>query len=514
MVDSVAPLKGLSTPGETSGQILRDRRSEAPATILLVDDKSENLIALESILQEPGRRLLRATSGSQALGLLLKENVALILLDVRMPGMDGLETAQLIRKRTKDRHTPIIFLTAADTTPEEVEQAYSAGAVDYVFKPFAPEILRSKVQVFIELFRKTEELRESEEHIRLMVEGVRDYSISMLDAQGMVVSWNHGGERLFGYSAQEIIGRSLSMTYPQDDAGRGLYDESLKAAERNGRSIYEGRRIRKDGTEFWAQTVTTALRETNGRLRGFSRLTHDTTERRQSEEELRRSNAELQEFAYVASHDLQEPLRAVAGCVQLLKKRYAQAIDSKADEYINHAVAGVNRMQNLIEDLLTYSRLGRREQSYTMTDCTKLLDDVRNDLRASIEESGAQITADPLPAILADSVQLQQLLQNLLSNAIKFRRGKPEIHVSARQQQNEWVFSVRDNGIGIDPQYFERIFAIFQRLHTRSAYPGTGMGLAICRKIVERHGGKIWVESEPGKGSTFLFSIPDRRSSK
>lgn len=227
---------------------------------------------------------------------------------------------------------------------------------------------------------------------------------------------------------------------------------------------------------------------------------------------LARSNAELEQFAYVASHDLQEPLRAVAGCVQLLQQRYQGQLNARADELIAHAVEGATRMQALINDLLAYSRVDRRDEPLKSTDCTLVVKEVLANLQVAIRESGAVITYGTLPTILADPLQMSQVFQNLLSNAIKYRSERqPEIHVEATCTEGEWCFSVHDNGLGIEPQYRERIFAIFQRLHTRREYPGTGIGLAICKKIIERHGGRIWVESEPGRGSTFSFTIPNRR---
>lgn len=231
----------------------------------------------------------------------------------------------------------------------------------------------------------------------------------------------------------------------------------------------------------------------------------------QSVAELGRSNAELQQFAYVASHDLQEPLRMVSSYTQLLAKRYKGKLDADADDFIAFAVDGASRMQRLIQDLLAYSRVSTRGFDRRRTHMENALEQATDNLRLAVKEAGAVVTHDQLPAVMADERQLTQLFQNLLGNAIKFRGEEPPlIHVSAKRLDNDWVFSVQDNGIGIDPQYADRIFIIFQRLHNREEYPGTGIGLAICRRIVERHGGRIWVESAPGKGATFSFTLPDK----
>jgi len=249
---------------------------------------------------------------------------------------------------------------------------------------------------------------------------------------------------------------------------------------------------------------------------GILGVSRDITERKRVEVErerllsdLERSNAELQQFARVASHDLQEPLRMVASYTQLLEKRYKGNLDADADEFIAYAVDGALRMQNMIESLLNYSRVGSHGKPFEPTESESAFEKAMVNLKLAIDESGAGVTHDPLPRVMADEAQLIQLFQNLLGNAIKFYvKEQPRIHVSAKQDKNEYLFSVSDNGIGMNPEYFDRIFVIFQRLHGREEYPGTGMGLSICKRIVERHGGRIWVESQPGEGSTFYFTIP------
>ena len=221
------------------------------------------------------------------------------------------------------------------------------------------------------------------------------------------------------------------------------------------------------------------------------------------------SNEELEQFAYISSHDLQEPLRMITSYLQLLQRRYQGNLDEKADKYIHFAIDGAARMQNLIIDLLEYSRVSTGNNELEIIDCEFILNQVLSDLKAVIKENNAIISHDPLPEVMADPTQMVQVFQNLILNGIKFHGEEaPKIHIAAEKKAIEWVFSVQDNGIGIDPQYSERIFEIFKRLNSREKYPGTGIGLAICKRIVERHGGRIWVESELGKGSTFYFTLP------
>jgi light-regulated signal transduction histidine kinase (bacteriophytochrome) len=275
----------------------------------------------------------------------------------------------------------------------------------------------------------------------------------------------------------------------------------------------------RDGDYRWFLSRAVPIRDLEGTVSRWFGTNTDITERKKSEEqllktvgELKRSNDELQQFAYVASHDLQEPLRMVASYTQLLAKRYKGRLDSEADEFIAYAVDGANRMQGLIQDLLAYSRAGINGKVLREISTENALKEALTNLRAMIEESGAVVTHDSLPAITTDDTQLAQVFQNLVGNAIKYHSAEvPHVHVSATKNGGkEWIFSVRDNGLGISPQYFERIFILFQRLHGRTEFKGTGIGLAICKKILERLGGRIWVESEPEKGSTFYFALPER----
>jgi signal transduction histidine kinase len=261
----------------------------------------------------------------------------------------------------------------------------------------------------------------------------------------------------------------------------------------------------KDGLTRLPEVVRRALREKHERT-----LRHRVEEDLAKKvDELARSNADLEQFAYVASHDLQEPLRMVTAYTQLLGERYKGRLDENADKFIGYASEGATRMQVLIQDLLAFSRVGRKETAYTSVDCNAVMEEVRQTLTSTIEESSAVVTSANLPSVWADRTQMAQVFQNLIGNGIKFRgKEPPVISVLAEKTEQHWLFSVSDNGIGIAPEYTENVFVVFQRLHARSEYPGNGIGLAICKKIVERYGGKIWVESQPGSGSSFKFTMP------
>lgn len=373
---------------------------------------------------------------------------------------------------------------------------------------------RGAVAAFIDI---SDRVAAEEERRRLtaILEATSDL-VSFSDPSGKILYLNAAAREALGIPADaDLQELNLAQAYPPE-ARHIIEEEAMPVAASKGswrgETVIRSRR----GQRTPVSEVLIAHKDDSGEIRYFSTVARDITERKLAEEslkrvaqELARSNAELEQFAYVASHDLQEPLRMITGYLQLISRRYKGQIDKDADEFIDYAVEGSRRMQQLITDLLAYSRVGTRGKALQPTELGRVLESALANLRHAVESSGAAVTSEPLPVVQGDSVQLIQLLQNLIGNAIKFRRNgiPPRIHVSAQEEDGTWHVRVQDNGIGMDRQYWQRVFIIFQRLHTRESYPGTGIGLAICQKIVERHGGRIWVESESGAGSTFHFTL-------
>ena len=359
-------------------------------------------------------------------------------------------------------------------------------------------------------------LSQMEGRYRGLLEAAPDAMV-VVNQSGEIVLLNVQAEKQFGYRRDELLGQKVTNIIPIGFAERLIADDLRSAEDASAQQIGTGIELvaeRRDGTEFPIEIMLSPLISAEGTLvtaaiRDISVRKKAAVVLQQKVDELKRSNEELGQFAYIASHDLQEPLRMVASYTQLLSRRYKGKLDADADEFIAFAVDGASRMQRLIQDLLAFSRVGSKGRDLLETSSEDALEQALVNLRGAIESSSAVVTHDPLPAVLADEMQLIQLFQNLVGNAIKYHKpGVPHVHVSAAKNGgNHWDFSIKDDGLGIDPQYFERIFGMFQRLHKRDEFAGTGIGLAICKKIVERHGGSISVESQLGHGSTFHFAL-------
>ena len=367
----------------------------------------------------------------------------------------------------------------------------------------------------IELEMQNEELRASRKELEQLHEKYYDlYNFApvgyfTIDLSSNITEVNTTGADLLGFTKDYLLSKNRFGWYIAPKYVQSFLNH-LKGAYNTGeRQTFESGFIRKNGVIFYAQVEM--LPQYNHEVQ-MKIAVVDITERKRVEDELKRSNDELQQFAYVASHDLQEPLRTISSFTQLLERRYQNKIDKDADEFIGYVVDAAQRMQQMILDLLEYSRIATKEGEFKKINATDALEDALFYLKGLIEDCNVEVNYEKLPVVTADKVQLTKVFQNIISNAIKFSKPNepPKIQISAKkdEEHNEYIFSVQDNGIGMEPQYAERIFTIFQRLHTMEEYKGTGIGLSIVRRIIERHGGRVWVESEPEIGSTFYFTIP------
>ena len=632
-----------------------DKAAVPQASILLVDDSPANLLALRVVLEGLGHRLVEVTSGEEALRHVKTDKFAVILLDLYMPGMDGFETAALIRETESDRHTPIIFITAEDIARGQLEKAYRLGAIDFLTKPVQPVILQAKVRSFVDLFiekqrvkmeaeqlqllvdgttdyamfmldpdghiatwnsgaallkgyksheiigqhfsrfypeeaiasgwpqyeletasregrfedegwrlrkdgtrfwanvvitalrteqgqlrgfskitrdltrrRRVEEaLRQSEERFRLLVEGVRDYAIFLLDPQGLVASWNSGAQRLKQYTATEIIGKHFSIFYPAEVSRSGWPAHELEVAKAEGRFEDEGWRVRKDGTQFWANVVITALRSDSGELRGFSKITRDMTERKRAEENARRlveiaaakrlaedHARQLREFLATLAHELRNPLAPINNSLEILK---LPGVDHNTTQQMHGVLERqVQHLVRLVDDLLDVSRVmqGKIELRSEPVELAAVIARAIETAKPLIEAQGHRLTVELGEASLllhADPVRLIQVFGNLINNAAKYAEPEANIWVLAQREGDEAIISVRDSGIGIAADMLPHIFELFtQADHASSkAQGGLGIGLTLVKNLVELHRGSIEAHSAGlGKGSEFIVRLP------
>jgi PAS domain S-box-containing protein len=511
-----------------------DVKSTTKTNVLVVDDRPDGLLALEAALSSENYNLVKADSGQQALEFILYYDFAVILLDVQMPELDGFETAKLIRQNYRSRSTPIIFVTAISKEIWHINQGYENGAVDYIFKPLDPFVLRSKVGIFVELFNKNlqikhqaaqlakMELREKERQmLELKQESLRRF-VNLADAvphiiikiqpDGKVEYFNRRWYEYTGMSDRDEI--DWAHVIHASDKIKFFRVCLITQRKKLLASQVEVRLRREDDSSYRWHLIRIVAEVKAGEIIGWIGTCTDIDNIKKAEErfrllseELNRSNNELEQFAFVASHDLQEPLKIVNSYMDLLDYKYKNKLDSNAQEIIGFAKEGAQQAQKLIRDLLEYARVGMKQKAYDKVNFQSVLEKAISNISLLVQDRSAQITYEGLPTLVADEIQMVQLFQNLLSNSLKYCEKTPKVHIKAERKGREWIFSFRDNGIGIDEKYFDRIFVIFQRLHLLNKYQGTGIGLSICKKIVEKHSGKIWVESQLNTGTIFYFSI-------
>jgi PAS domain S-box-containing protein len=511
-------------------------RAEVRANILVVNDRPEQLVALGTVLAALQENVVMAKSGEEALRQLLHHEFAVVLLDVHMPGMDGFETASLIRQRKSSRSTPIIFVTAHGQGDAQVARSYALGAVDYIQTPIVPEILRTKVGVFVELYKKSEELRlvtEAEHHRQLDVaqekleaETKRNLffvlSIDLLAVAGFdgyFKQTNPAWEKALGFTDEELKAKAFyEFAHPEDQAATQEQLEKLKAG--TAITYFENRFCCQDGHYKWLGW-TAAPFAADQLVYIFAR---DITERKMTEVQIRTLNQklqahvnevtainqELETFSYSISHDLRAPLRSMQGFAQMLAAEYGHLLPEPGQEFTNRIVDSARQMDQLLRDLLEYSRLSQSEIKNQPVDPELMVNEVLDSLRSEIHDKHAEIEVQhPLASLVAHASTLKQILTNLIANALKFvEPGKtPHIRIFTEAHNGTVRLWVEDNGIGISSDQHDKIFGLFQRLHTAEAYPGTGIGLAIVRKSAQRMGGRSGVESTPGKGSRFWLEL-------
>lgn len=511
--------------------------------ILIVDDRDDKLLALEAVITSLNQNIIKARSGKEALRQLLQNEFAVILLDVAMPGMDGFETASLIRKRPQTEHTPIIFVTSMNNREANITTGYSLGAVDYILTPIVPDVLRTKVAVFVELYKKTEHIKlqgerlreieeaehkrqlgEAQDRLELETQRNRFFTLSIdllaiADFNGYMLQLNPTWEKTLGFSETELKAKSgLDMVHGED---HGAMAEKMKELKEGKTVYFEGRYCCKNGSYRWlgwtaAPFLSESLiyifaRDITSRKQAENEIQTLNSQLKQRVTELTEINSELEAFSYSISHDLRAPLRSMQGFAHALYHEYGKHLDENGREFARRIVHSSMYMDTLLHDLLDYSRLTRAELEPTTVMLETVLNEILAQSAKDIEDRKAQFNIErPLLSVRAHLPTVRQILSNLVSNSLKFvEEGKtPQVRIWTEKNGNYVRLSIHDNGIGIAEEHHRRIFNLFERLHTSQEYPGTGIGLALVRKGVERMGGRAGVESKPGDGAKFWLELP------
>jgi two-component system cell cycle sensor histidine kinase/response regulator CckA len=482
-------------------------------TILIVEDEAIVAADLAGKLRQLDYEVAGiVAAGEEAVAQAGSLNPKLVLMDIQLEGpMDGIEAAQAIRRR---HDVPVIYLTA-HSDAATLARAKLTGPFGYILKPFEERELATQIELALYKHQTDRQLREQREWLRVTLTSIGDAVIAT-DGTGRISFANPMAESLTGWKVEEAMGRPVTDVFRivNEQTDQPL-EEPVARVLREGRAVALANHaalVTRDGRTVPVEDSAAPILDAAGQVIGAVLVFHDVTDKRRSQEALERSNRELEQFAYVASHDLQEPLRAVVGFLQLLQSRYEHQLDEKGRHYIERSVKAGRRMQTLIRQLLTLSRVNTKGATFAPADLNQIVKDVLDNLQSIICEKNTDVACAQLPILTIDASQIQSLFQNLIMNAVRYNESPhPIIEIGCQEQDSAYQFFVKDNGIGISSQFYERIFTVFQRLHTDREYPGTGLGLALCKKIVERHSGTIWVESQPQGGSTFRFTLPKER---
>jgi PAS domain S-box-containing protein len=455
----------------------------------------------------------------------------LIILDHGRPSFSHSDALKVAQEYCPE--IPCISLLGPEGEQAVIEE-FKRGATDCVLKDQLP-VLVEAIQHAVDKAERQEglktaqrALKASEHEMRLFVQSVRDYAINMLDPEGRVISWNEGAERIEGYRAEEILGRHFSILFAPEEIAQGLPEQELHRAAVEGISRTTGWCMRKDGSKFWSDWSLTAVRGERGELQGFLKVAHDVTRQREAEQriqalnndlerrvrartaQLEGSNRDLEAFSYSISHDLQAPLRHIRNFAQQLQKESEASLPAPSREYLDIILRSAETMTEMVGALLRFSRVGRFELLHQNVDLNQLLQHVRRELDLEVGRRRVKWVVHRLPEVKGDPLLLRQVLHNLLSNALKYtrKRKSARIEVRAKETDDQFIISFEDNGVGFDMEYAHKLFNVFQRLHSASEFEGTGIGLAIARRIIEKHGGRVWAEAKPDEGATFFFALP------
>jgi PAS domain S-box-containing protein len=484
--------------------------------ILIVDDKVNNIYALEQILGQPGRNLISVTTGNEALKIALNQEIDLIILDVQMPGMDGFEVAQILKSNKRTSETPIIFVTAELKDQKFVLKGFEEGAIDYLAKPLNPEITEAKVSVLLQLHRQQRELMEKNqalENYALLINNSADLICIINSKTFHIEEMNDAVHDRLGYSVQEIKGSSL-LTYLSEDGQSKVAQlakdkqpafsfEALMYTKNNEPRYFSWNVVHKHSSWFANGRDITRQKKADFEINQLNK----NLERNIAQLQL--TNKELEAFSYSVSHDLRAPLRSINGYAQMIQEDHAQNFNDEARRMLNVIRNNARKMGTLIDDLLEFSRMGRKEITRVTIDFNKLVEPVVADIRHTVPEK-TKITLHPLPGTQGDPALLSQVFINLISNAVKYSAKKEDaaVEIGAEEKEDEIIYFIKDNGAGFDMQYAHKLFGVFQRLHSNEEFEGTGVGLAIVQRIIVKHGGKVWAEGKPGDGAVFYFSLP------
>ncbi len=475
--------------------------------ILVVEDSTTQAEQLKYLLENHNYKVIVSNNGFDALEKIHKHNPSLVISDVMMPKMNGIDLCIAIKSNEAINSTPIILLTSL-AEPEDILRGLECEADNFIIKPYDEHSLLMRVESLLKINDKTKKSNINnavEVSFNEKIYKINSDRTQILDL--LMSTFQNAFEQ-----NRELIQSQMEMTILNEQ----LEERVEQRTESLISEIYEKKKAEEELITYQNKLERMVDERTSELSKVNKNLVKEIEEREKIEKDLEkktedfmRVNEELKQFAYIASHDLQEPLRMISSYTKLLAKRYKDKLDENANDYINYAVDGAVRMQKLIDSLLYYSRIGNLIKKFRPVDLNESVENAKLNLKLLIEETKAIITSEELPTVFADSTQMTQLLQNIISNSLKYKDESkiPEIKISDKSTKKYWHIKVEDNGIGIEESDFERIFLVFQRLHSKHEYSGTGMGLAICKKIVEYHKGKIWLESSTGKGSTFHFTL-------